>query len=97
MAFAFAGNRTAPPTSNCCGVRSNRSRLSEKANAVAQTKGVLSRNRQLQDIMEMTPDQIQQNEQELQQDAILEANWWCLRRSRSPPRTPPPNKYNYVP
>ena len=74
MAFAFAGE--ADRTSNIellWGPVESFS-LSEKASAVAQTKGVLSRSRQLQNIMEMMPDQIQQNEQELQQDAILDAS-----------------------
>lgn len=72
MAFAFAGevDRTANIELLWGPVESFS--LGEKANAVAQTRGVLSRPRQLQDIMEMTPDQIQQNEQELQQDAILD-------------------------
>lgn len=73
MAFSFAGE--ADRTSNIeliWGPVESFS-LTEKSNAVAQTKGVLSRARQLQDILEMTPDQIQQNEQELQQDAILDS------------------------
>jgi hypothetical protein len=72
MAFAFAGevDRTANIELLWGPVESFS--LGEKANAVAQTRGVLSRPRQLQDIMEMTPDQIEQNAQELQQDAILD-------------------------
>lgn len=73
MAFAFAGESDRTSNIELLWGPVESFSLSEKSNAVAQTKGVLSRNRQLQDIMEMTPDQIQQNEQELQQDAILDS------------------------
>jgi hypothetical protein len=73
MAFAFAGEQDRTKNIELLWGPVESFSLSEKANAVAQTKGVMSRNRQLQDIMEMTPDQIQQNEQELHQDAILDA------------------------
>lgn len=73
MAFAFAGESARTSNIELLWGPIESFSLSEKSNAVAQTKGVLSRSRQLQDIMEMTPDQIQQNEQELQQDAILDS------------------------
>lgn len=73
MAFAFAGETDRTANIELLWGPIESFSLSEKANAVSQTKGVLSRNRQLQDIMELTPDQIQQNEQELQQDAILDS------------------------
>jgi PAS domain-containing protein len=72
VAFAFAGESARASNIELIWGPVESFSLSEKSNAVAQTKGVLSRNRQLQDIMEMTPDQIQQNEQELHQDAILD-------------------------
>jgi hypothetical protein len=72
MAFAFANETDRTSNIELIWGPVESFSLTEKSNAVAQTKGVLSRARQLQDIMEMTPDQIQQNEQELQQDAILD-------------------------
>lgn len=47
--------------------------LTERSNAIAQTRGVLSRERQLIGIMEMDPDEAQANMQELIQDQILTA------------------------
>jgi hypothetical protein len=72
VAFAFAGESDRTKNIELIWGPVESFSLSEKSNAVAQTKGVLSRNRQLQDIMEMTPDQIEQNQQELHQDAILD-------------------------
>lgn len=72
VAFAFAGESARASNIELIWGPVESFSLSEKAAAINQTKGVLSRNRQLQDIMEMTPDQIQQNEQELHQDAILD-------------------------
>jgi hypothetical protein len=72
MAFAFAGESDRTDNIELLWGPVESFSLTEKSNAVAQTKGVLSRSRQLQDIMEMTPDQIQQNEQELHQDAITD-------------------------
>lgn len=73
MAFTFAGESDRTQNIELIWGPVESFSLTEKSNAVAQTRGVLSRARQLQGIMEMTPDQIQQNEQELQQDAILAA------------------------
>lgn len=73
MAFAFAGESDRTSNIELIWGPVESFSLTEKSTAVLQTKGVLSRARQLQDIMEMTPDQIQQNEQELAQDAILDS------------------------
>lgn len=69
MAFAFAGAADRTKSIELLWGPVEAFSLTEKANAVAQTRGVLSRARQLQDLMEMTPDQIQQNKDELSQDA----------------------------
>lgn len=47
--------------------------LVEKTQAVQQTRGILSRERQLVDIMEMTPAEAADNAQELIQDQILDS------------------------
>lgn len=73
MAFAFAGESDRATNIELLWGPVESFSLTEKSNAVAQTKGVLSRKRQLQDVMEMTPDQIEQNEQELQQDRIFDS------------------------
>jgi hypothetical protein len=73
MAFAFAGESDRTKNIELLWGPVESFSLTEQSNAVAQTRGVLSRKRQLQDIMEMTPDQIEQNEQELQQDRIFDA------------------------
>lgn len=82
MAFAFAGESDRATNIELLWGPVESFSLTEKSNAVAQTKGVLSRKRQLQDVMEMTPDQIEQNEQELQQDRIFDSAF-------APAPTPP--------
>lgn len=47
--------------------------LAEKGQLIAQTRGVLSRARQLVDILEMTPPEAEDNAQELLQDQILDS------------------------
>lgn len=47
--------------------------LAEKGALIQQTRGVLSRARQLVDILEMTPPEAQDNAQELMQDQILDS------------------------
>lgn len=71
IAFAFAGQleRVAGLKLNWGSAESFS--LNERSNAIAQTKGVLSRERQLIDIMEMTPEDAQHNIQALTQDALL--------------------------
>jgi hypothetical protein len=89
MAFAFAGESDRTKNIELLWGPVESFSLTEQSNAVAQTNNVLSRKRQLQDIMEMTPDQIQQNEQELQQQRILDA---AFATPPAPPaaRTPSP-------
>jgi hypothetical protein len=82
MAFAFAGESDRTKNIELLWGPVESFSLTEQSNAVAQTNNVLSRKRQLQDIMEMTPDQIQQNEQELQQQRIIDAAF-------ATPATPP--------
>lgn len=71
IAFAFAGEpqRGKDIKLNWGNVESFS--LAERASAIAQTRGVLSRERQLIDIMEMTPEDAQRNLQELLEDQIL--------------------------
>lgn len=93
MAFAFAGESNRAKNIELLWGPVESFSLSEKSNAVAQTKTVLSRKRQLQDIMEMTPDQIEQNEQELQQDKIFDAAFGAVGAGSQPlpgPPTPEP-------
>ncbi|MGV0042029.1 phage portal protein [Mycobacterium colombiense] len=89
MAFAFAGESDRTKNIELLWGPVESFSLTEKSNAVAQTKGVLSRKRQLQDVMEMTPDQIEQNEQELQQDRIFDAAF-AVPASPGGAPTPPP-------
>lgn len=92
MAFAFAGESDRTKNIELLWGPVESFSLTEKSNAVAQTRGVLSRKRQLQDIMEMTPDQIEQNEQELQQDRIFDAAFALQPASApAPAPTPTPN------
>lgn len=73
LAFAFAGEpQRATDIEMLWGAIESYS-LGEKTNAVAQTRGILSRQRQLTDLMEMEPDEIVANEEELLQDQILYA------------------------
>lgn len=72
MAFAFAGESGRTKDIELLWGPVESFSLGEKSSAIAQTRGVLSRSRQLQDIMEMTPDQIEQNKQELLDDAELD-------------------------
>ncbi|MDP7729504.1 phage portal protein [Mycobacterium sp. TY813] len=88
MAFAFAGEAKRAKNIELLWGPVESFSLTEKSNAVAQTKGVLSRRRQLQDVMEMTPDQIEQNEQELQQDRIFDAAFAPAGPGAAP--APPP-------
>ena len=73
IAFAFAGEpqRGKDIKLNWGNIESFS--LGEKSSAIAQTRGILSRERQLTGIMEMTPDEAQQNLQELLQDQILDS------------------------
>ncbi|MGW2666229.1 phage portal protein [Nocardia tengchongensis] len=73
IAFAFAGEaqRGSDIKLNWGNVESFS--LTERSNAIAQTRGVLSRERQLTDIMEMTPVEAQANLQDLIQDRILDS------------------------
>jgi hypothetical protein len=48
--------------------------VSERANAIAQTKGVLSRYQQLTEVWGMSPDQAERNLSELQSDMVLDAS-----------------------
>lgn len=70
MAFALAGQPKTQVTM-LWGNIENYS-LAEKAQAVQQTRGILSRPRQLSMIMEMTPDEIAENAQELLTDQLLD-------------------------
>ena len=89
MAFAFAGESDRANNIELLWGPVESFSLTEKSNAVAQTKGVLSRKRQLQDVMEMTPDQIEQNEQELQQDRIFDAAFAPAPSAPTPPAAAP--------
>lgn len=89
MAFAFAGEARRTKNIELLWGPVESFSLTEKSNAVAQTKGVLSRKRQLQDVMEMTPDQIQQNELELQQERILDAAFAPVGGLGNSPTAPP--------
>ncbi len=71
IAFAFAGEPQRGKDIKLSWGNAESFSLGEKTNAIAQTRGILSRERQLIDIMEMTPDEAQQNLQELLQDDIL--------------------------
>jgi hypothetical protein len=73
MAFAFANESARTSSIELIWGPIESFSLTEKGQVASQTRGILSRNRVLQDIFEMTPDQIQQNEQELRQDAIVDA------------------------
>lgn len=90
MAFAFAGEADRTNNIELLWGPVESFSLTEKSNAVAQTKGVLSRKRQLQDVMEMTPDQIEQNEQELQQDRIFDAAFAPAPSAPAPSAPAPP-------
>lgn len=90
MAFAFAGESDRANNIELLWGPVESFSLTEKSNAVAQTKGVLSRKRQLQDVMEMTPDQIEQNEQELQQDRIFDAAFAPAPSAPTPSAPTPP-------
>lgn len=83
IAFAFAGEpqRGKDIKLNWGNIESFS--LTEKTAAIGQTRGILSRERQLIDIMEMTPDEATQNMQELLQDDIL---------NRQLDVPPPPNQ-----
>lgn len=72
MAFAFAGESDRTANIELLWGPIESFSLTAKADAATKVRGILSRPRILQDIMEFTPDQIQQNEQELQQDAIFD-------------------------
>jgi hypothetical protein len=90
MAFAFAGESDRTKNIELLWGPVESFSLTEKSNAVAQTRGVLSRKRQLQDVMEMTPDQIEQNEQELQQDRIFDAAFAPPQPASPTPPQPAP-------
>lgn len=47
--------------------------LAEMADAVTKTRGLLSRERQLESILDMTPEEAAQNQQELLSDQLLDA------------------------
>ncbi|WP_147403999.1 phage portal protein [Nocardia panacis] len=71
MAFAFAGSPQSASTIDIqWGTIEGRS-LAEMAAAVAQTTNVLSKRRQMIDIMDMTPEEAALNIQELLQDLLL--------------------------
>jgi hypothetical protein len=72
MAFAFAGESDRTSNIELLWGPIESFSLQAKADASTKLRGIMSRPRILQDVMEMTPDAIQQNEQELQQDAILD-------------------------
>lgn len=71
IAFAFAGEPQRGKDIEMLWGAIESYSLGEKTNAVAQTRGILSRQRQLTDIMEMDPDEVAANEQEILQDQIL--------------------------
>lgn len=71
IAFAFAGEAQRGKDIKLSWGNAESFSLGERTNAIAQTRGILSRKRQLTDIMEMTPEEAQQNLQELIQDDIL--------------------------
>jgi hypothetical protein len=72
MAFAFAGESDRTGNIELLWGPIESFSLTAKSDAATKMRGTMSRPRILQDIMEFTPDQIQQNEQELQQDAIMD-------------------------
>lgn len=72
MAFAFAGESDRIGNIELLWGPIESFSLTARADAATKLRGLMSRARILQDVMEFTPDQIQQNEQELQQDAILD-------------------------
>jgi hypothetical protein len=72
MAFAFAGESDRTANIELLWGPIESFSLTARADASTKLRGIMSRPRILQDVMEMTPDEIQQNEQELQQDAILD-------------------------
>jgi hypothetical protein len=72
MAFAFAGESDRTSNIELLWGPIESFSLDAKSDAATKMRGLMSRSRILQDVMEMTPDEIQQNEQELQQDAILD-------------------------
>lgn len=73
IAFAFAGEPERSKGIEMLWGAIESYSLGEKTNAIAQTRGILSRQRQLTDIMEMSPEEIAANDQELLQDQILNA------------------------
>lgn len=89
MAFAFAGESDRTKNIELLWGPVELFSLAEKSNAAAQLANTLSRNRIQQDILEMTPDQIQQNEQELMQQRIQDiATQPPAPRPQAPPNTP---------
>jgi hypothetical protein len=72
MAFAFAGETDRTSNIELLWGPIESFSLAAKADAATKLRGIMSRPRILQDIMEFTPDQIEQNEQELQKDAVLD-------------------------
>ena len=73
IAFAFAGEPQRAKDIELLWGSIESFSLGERTNAIQQTRGVLSRERQMIDILEMTGDQAQLNLQELLQDQILNA------------------------
>lgn len=74
LAFAFAGEEQRIEGLKLLWAPVRRHSLEAQASAVSQTSGVLSRRRQLMQIMGLSPTEVEENLQELVSDSLLNLN-----------------------